>query len=60
VSIVNEAGRFTIAVTEDDGWLTVTRELALEPGKLAPQKWPLLRALLLGYGDAAGRTVLLR
>ena len=60
VSIVNEAGRFTIAVTEDDGWLTVTRELTLEPGKLAPQKWPLLRALLLGYGDAAGRTVLLR
>lgn len=60
VGIENEAGRLTIAIEEKDGWLSVTRELAIEAGTLSPKKWPLLRELLLGHTGSAGRTVVLR
>ena len=59
VSLVNEAGEFTVSVTEEDGWITVTRELKLAADVYPAALWPQLRALLLEEDDAANGTILL-
>lgn len=56
----NDAGRYTLAVDETDGWVTVERRLTLRSATITPAAWPLLRILLLEETDAAGRTLLLK
>jgi len=59
-SIENAVGRYTLRVENDDGWVTVERELTLKSTTVDPPAWPLLRALLLEETDAAGRTILMK
>jgi len=59
VFLVNEAGEFTVTATEEDGWITVTRELKLAADVYPAAMWPSLRALLLEEDDAANGTILL-
>jgi hypothetical protein len=55
----NEAGSFTITVEMNEGWVTIVRKLTLAGGKIEPEGWPALRALLLEAEDKAGRIVLM-
>lgn len=59
VSVVNEAGEFTVKATEEDGWITVERELKLASETYPPEMWAHLRALLLEEGDPIHGTILL-
>ncbi len=59
VSLVNEAGEFTVTTTRKDGWITVTRELKLTADMYPAAMWPRLRALLLEEDDAANGAILL-
>jgi hypothetical protein len=71
-SIENPLGRFSLSVEEEDGWITMTREVAVgtsrtdaessesSPTIVAPEEWPLLRELLLEEADRANRAILLR
>jgi hypothetical protein len=71
-SIENAVGRFSVSVEEEDDWVTVTRELAVGASQagappwelgatvIAPEEWPLLRALLLEETGRANRSVFLR
>jgi len=59
VSLVNEAGEFTVTVAQKDGWVTVTRELKLTGDVYPAALWPQLRALLLEEDDAANGAILL-
>jgi hypothetical protein len=71
-SIENGVGRFSVSVEEEDGWITVTRELAVEASQtgapprelgavvIAPEEWPLLRELLLEETERTNRSVFLR
>ena len=59
VSLVNEAGEFTVSATQEDGWITVTRELKLAADVYPAALWPQLRALLLEEDDTANGTILL-
>lgn len=56
----NDAGRFTLSVEQEDGWVMVDRELTLKGGTTPPGKWPLLRALLLEETDAVSRTIFMK
>jgi hypothetical protein len=56
----NEAGSFSISVEMKDGWVTIRRSLSLEGGKVTPDMWPQLRALLLEAQDPAGRKMLVK
>ncbi len=60
MELVNDAGRFAVAVSESDGVLTIIREFELAGGVIAAEAWPALRALLLAEADPAHRTILLR
>jgi hypothetical protein len=55
----NGIGRYTLSAEEEDGWVTVDRELTLEVTAIPPEAWPDLRALLLEETDAAARSVLI-
>ena len=55
----NETGSFTITVEMKDGWVTIERKLTIAGGKIEPESWPHLRALLLEADDQAGRTILM-
>ncbi len=59
-SLENEAGSFTISVEMNEGWVTIERKLTLVGGKVGPEGWPHLRALLLEAEDKAGRMVLMK
>lgn len=59
-TLKNEAGSFTLSVEMNDGWVTIERKLTITGGKVEPENWPQLRALLLEAKDKAGRTVLLK
>ncbi len=59
-TVQNEAGSFTITVEMNDGWVTIERKLTLNGGKIDPEAWPHLRALLLESKDQAGRMVLMK
>ncbi len=59
-SLKNEAGSFTISVEMNEGWVTIERSLTLAGGKVEPEGWPHLRALLLEAEDKAGRTILVK
>jgi hypothetical protein len=56
----NDAGRFTLRVTQKDGWTTIDRELTLTSDMISPEDWPALRALLLEDADISGRAVYLK
>jgi hypothetical protein len=56
-ALANAAGRFSLVVTEADGWLEYRRELQLEASAGAATLWPALRALLLEEADAANGTL---
>ena len=56
-TIQNEAGKFAISVEMQDGWVTIERKLTIIGGKVEPENWPHLRALLLEANDTAGRTI---
>jgi len=58
--LVNEVGRFVLAVDQKDGVLTVTRELELTVATITPEQWPMMRALLLEEADPANGMILLR
>jgi len=55
----NKAGRFTLSIEENDGWITIDRELTLDVATIQAEAWPDLRALLLEETNAAGRTILI-
>lgn len=59
-NLANSAGTFSLAVVFKDGWLTLTRTLALAEGGAAAGDWPALRALLLEEADPANGTVILK
>ncbi len=59
VSIVNDAGEFTVKTTEQDGWITVERELKLNADTYPAEMWPQLRALLLEDADPVHGTILM-
>ena len=59
VSLVNDAGTFTVTSTEKDGWITVERELKLTADSYPAEMWPQLRALLLEDADPANGIILL-
>jgi len=59
VSLVNEAGEFTVTSTKKDGWVTVERELKLSSNIYPAEMWPQLRALLLEDADPANGVILL-
>jgi hypothetical protein len=59
VSLVNEAGEFTVTSTNKDGWITVERELKLSSNIYPAELWPQLRALLLEDADPANGVILL-
>lgn len=56
-AVANAAGTFLLATAEQDGVVTVRRELKLAPGAGAAANWPALRALLLEEADAANATL---
>lgn len=58
--IENEAGRCTLNVEQEDGWVTIDRSLTLKSATITPETWPLLRMLLLEEVEAANRTILIR
>ncbi len=58
--VENEVGRYAIRVEEEDGWVTIDRELMLAATAVRPDAWPSLRALLLEDADSAGRTILMK
>ncbi len=58
-ALANEAGEFTVTVTQQDGWITLTRELKLNEGTYPAEMWPAVRALLLEESDARHGTILL-
>lgn len=59
-TLTNPAGTFTLAMVYKDGWLTLTRTLALAEGPEGRADWPALRALLLEEADPANGTVILK
>jgi len=59
VSLVNEAGEFTVTSKIKDGWITVERELKLTSASYPAEMWPQLRALLLEDADPANGVILL-
>ncbi|MEN8006164.1 MAG: DUF3857 domain-containing protein [Candidatus Krumholzibacteriota bacterium] len=59
LSLVNEAGEFTVNTTEKGGWITVERELKLSSDSYPAGMWPQLRALLLEDADPVHGTILL-
>jgi hypothetical protein len=59
VSLVNEAGTFTVTSTKKDGWITVERELKLTADSYPAEMWPQLRDLLLEDADPANGVILL-
>lgn len=59
VSVVNEAGEFSVTATEKDGWIVLERKLVLAAKFYPAQMWPQLRALLLEDADPANGTLLL-
>jgi hypothetical protein len=58
--IANGAGSFTLTAENEDGWVTVGRELSLDRTQMEPAGWPALRALLLEEMDGANRTILIK
>lgn len=56
-TLTNAAGTFRLEVTEQDGWLTLRRDLALLPAAGQAGNWTALRALLLEEADPANGTV---
>ena len=59
-TLTNAAGRFTTTVVEgDDGWITVSRELAIHESTVPPELWPELRALLLAAEHERSRVIML-
>jgi hypothetical protein len=58
--IENNAGGHVVTVEENDGWVTVARELTLRGGMVQPEEWPGLRALLLEEADLPNRTILVK
>ncbi len=63
--IENDTGSFVLQVSEENGWVTIVRELELNgPTKENPfvrcTDWPALRALLLEETDHANTTVMTR
>ena len=59
LSLVNEAGEFTVNTTEKDGWITIERELKLNSDSYPAEMWPQLRALLLEDADPVHGTILM-
>jgi hypothetical protein len=59
VSLINDAGEFSVTATEADGWITLERELKIASKAFPPEMWPMLRALLLEEGDALNGTIVL-
>ncbi len=59
VSLVNDAGEFTVTSTKKDGWITVERVLKLTADSYPAEMWPQLRALLLEDADPANGVILL-
>jgi hypothetical protein len=58
VMVENEVGMFTLEVFEEDGWTMVVRELHLKKGRIEPDEWPALRALLLEDQDPRHGTII--
>lgn len=58
VEVKNEVGRFALTVDQKPGQVTVTRELTIADGWIAPERYPALRALLAAAKAPAGRVVI--
>jgi hypothetical protein len=58
LSLVNEAGEFSVTASEKDGWIILERKLVLTAETYPAQMWPQLRALLLEDSDPANGTLL--
>jgi len=58
--IENEVGRYILRAQNKNGWVTIDRELSLNAMTIFPEKWPMLRALLLEETGPGGRTVIIR
>ena len=59
VSLVNEAGKFSVTTEQEEGWITVERKLTLAADTYPAELWPHLRALLLAEADPVNGTILL-
>jgi len=59
-TLENKAGSFTLRVSEEDGRITIEREIVLMDTAVTPDSWPDLRALLLAETDPAGATVIVK
>ncbi len=59
ISLVNDAGEFTVNSSEEGGWITVVRELKLNADSYPAEMWPQLRALLLEDADPVHGTILM-
>lgn len=57
VSLETLAGTFRLEVTQEDGWLTLTRTLSLGEGPFPAEQWPALRWLLLAEANPLNGTV---
>lgn len=56
----NATGRFALTVTEDDdGWIEISRELAISTSTIPAARWSELRSLLLAHAHERNRTILL-
>jgi len=59
ISLVNDAGEFTVNSNEEGDWITVVRELKLNADSYPAEMWPQLRALLLEDADPVHGTILM-
>ncbi|MCK4413126.1 MAG: DUF3857 domain-containing protein [Candidatus Eisenbacteria sp.] len=60
MELATAVGRFSISVDQQEGWLTIIRELAIDETRITPEMWPELRALLLADNAPRNRRVMLR
>jgi len=58
--IENGAGSFNLSAEQEEGYITIRRELRLDKEMIPAGSWPLLRELLLEETDARGRTLILQ
>ena len=57
--IENGAGSFNLSAEQEEGYITIRRELRLDKEMIPAGSWPLLRELLLEETDARARTVIM-
>ncbi|MBN2185385.1 MAG: DUF3857 domain-containing protein [Candidatus Krumholzibacteriota bacterium] len=60
VAIENTVGSFHLGVKNENGRVSVDRELSIGMLAVSAEMWPQLRALLLAETDMANRTVILK